>query len=88
MVATAPLPLPIQMELTEQSLTIEQLVVQIQALNPTASASFLSRFSPCALGVYLSHLCVASEPRGRDAPAWVRPADTRAVMAFEAPDDL
>lgn len=76
----------VENELTECRLTREQLMLQIQALNPTATVSSLARFSARALGLYLAHLHCAFEPRGRMA-RWIRPAETPAILGFEADDD-
>jgi hypothetical protein len=85
MVATAEyLPSCIEMELTEAALTVEQLIAQIQAFNPTASAEYLARFTCCALQRYLAHLTSASEPRGR-AACWTRLGDTPAIIGFREP---
>lgn len=73
-------------ELTECTLTREQLVLHIQSMNPTATAKRLARFSSRALGLYLAHLQATSEPRGRMA-RWIHPGETPAILAFEASDD-
>ena len=75
------LPRPVELEVTECALTVEQLVARIQEFNPTASVGYLGRFSPAALERYLAHLCSASEPRGR-AARWERPGDTPAIVCF------
>lgn len=54
------------------------LVGQILALNPTASAAFLSQFDCEQLAEYLEHLVSASRPRGRMARR-VRPANTPGI---------
>lgn len=43
------------------------LVDQIIALNPSATAEFLDQFDDGALGEYLDHLAAIQLPRGRDA---------------------
>ncbi|GJM19380.1 MAG: hypothetical protein DHS20C14_15930 [Phycisphaeraceae bacterium] len=57
-----------------------QLVERILELNPTARTSFLRRFDAGELRSYLDHLTVAAQPRG-EASRWVRPGDTRAIVA-------
>lgn len=87
MVATAQyMPSRVEMEVTEAALTAEQLMVQIQAFNPTATAAYLARFTIVALERYLAHLSAASEPRGRTA-RWQRPGDTPAIIGFREPLD-
>ena len=56
----------------------EQLVGQIIAMNPSATATFLERFAPEALTRYLDHLTAAATPRGS---SWIRPGDTPAVVS-------
>lgn len=87
MVATfSSIPAAVENELRECALTREQLILQIQNLNPTATISSLARFSARALGLYLDHLQSAFEPRGRMA-RWIRPAETPAILGFEAQDE-
>ncbi len=87
MVATIDMiPASVEAELTECALSREQLMLQIQNMNPTATVRHLARFSENALGLYLAHLNCAAEPRGRTA-RWVRPAETPAIIGFEASDD-
>lgn len=87
MVATIDMiPPAVENELTECSLSREQLILQIQSLNPTATIDHLVRFSARALGLYLAHLSAATEPRGRMA-RWIRPAETPAIVGFDALDE-
>ncbi|MBX3362071.1 MAG: hypothetical protein KF705_11635 [Phycisphaeraceae bacterium] len=62
----------------------DQLVDRIVGLNPTANPTFLLRFNDRTLEEYLSHLQIASEPRGN---RWVRSASTPAIVWTEAPTD-
>lgn len=64
-------------------LTREQVVGRIIEINPTATRRFLDQFGKEALGRYLNHLEVASEPRGRNA-IWDRPGDAPAIMYRES----
>lgn len=57
-----------------------QLMDKILSMNPSATESFLARFSDRALGTYLDHLVAANRPRGRHA-RWERPGDSPAIMA-------
>jgi hypothetical protein len=66
-------------------LTREQVVDRIITINPTATTTFLSKFSEASLGRYLDHLVAASGPRGRHA-RWMRPGDSPAIMARERRD--
>jgi hypothetical protein len=87
MVATLDMiPPSVEAELTECTLSREQLMLQIQSLNPTATIQHLARFSANALGLYLAHLNAACEPRGRMA-RWIRPTETPAIIGFETGDD-
>ena len=87
MVATLNMiPPAVESELTECSLSREQLILQIQSLNPTATIQHLARFSANALGLYLAHLNSACEPRGRLA-RWIRPTETPAIVGFDAIDE-
>lgn len=87
MVATIDMiPPAVEAELAECSLSREQLMLQIQAMNPTATIDHLVRFSARALGLYLAHLSAAAEPRGRTA-RWIRPAETPAIIGFDAADE-
>lgn len=87
MVATLDMiPPAVECELNECALSREQLMLQIQSINPTATTRHLERFSVGALGLYLAHLHAASEPRGRTA-RWVRPAETPAIVGFDAIDE-
>jgi len=60
-------------------LTREQVVDRIISINPTATANFLERFSEDSLEKYLSHLVIASGPRGGHS-RWMRPGDSPAIM--------
>ena len=87
MVATIDMiPPAVEGDLTECMLSHEQLMLQIQAMNPTATIGYLARFSSRALTLYLEHLQAACEPRGRQA-CWVRPAETPAILGFDAIDE-
>lgn len=66
---------PLPAKPSNGSLSREQLVDRIIALNPSASVDFLAQFEDHALGDYLEHLNRASRPRGREA-TWVRPSRT------------
>lgn len=66
-------------------LSREHLIDGIIAMNPTATVTFLSRFSDTDLRGYLDHLLSAQEPRGRSA-AWVRPGDSPAILVREPLD--
>ena len=70
---------PVRIDLAEtpeltgpMSLARRNMIEQIIALNPSATAGFLEQFDDAALSQYLDHLHVAHQPRGRDA-RWVRP---------------
>jgi hypothetical protein len=62
----------------EDSARRANLVGQILAMNPTASAEFLSQFDCDELGEYLEHLESAARPRGRMA-RWVRRGNTPGI---------
>jgi hypothetical protein len=64
-------------------LTREQVVDRILHLNPTASGDFLEEFDDEELGLYLSRLQVASEPRGRFA-RWERPTGRPGISMRQA----
>ena len=66
-------------------LTREQVVDRIITINPTATTTFLDRFSEASLGQYLDHLLATSGPRGRYA-RWLRPGDSPAILARERRD--
>ncbi len=70
-----------------QSLTREQLIDRIQALNPTASAEYLAGFDEAALNLYLDHLSASCEPRGRLA-RWLRRGETRAIQCYIPADEV
>ena len=57
-----------------------RLIDQILEFNPTASADFLATFSGEHLANYLSHLTLASGPRGNTP--WMRPGDSPAIVAY------
>ncbi|MDX2114947.1 MAG: hypothetical protein SFZ24_04900 [Planctomycetota bacterium] len=82
----SPIPASVACEITECALTREQLVLEIQGYNPSATLEYLGRFTTRALHRYLEHLQAASEPRGRMA-RWLRPGDTPAIMGFCASDE-
>jgi hypothetical protein len=70
---------PVRIDLSENpelvgsmSLQRRNVMDQIIALNPSASAEFLEQFDDAALSQYLDHLNIAQQPRGKDA-RWVRP---------------
>lgn len=63
------------------AMTRSQMVERIQALNPTASAEYLSTFSARHLLTYLEHLTASLEPRGRTA-RWMRPEDSPALSRW------
>lgn len=69
------------------ALTREQLLEQIQAFNPTASAAYLRRFSEADLAIYLDHLIATTEPRGRSNARWLRRGETRAIQCFVPADE-
>ncbi len=62
----------------------DQLVDRIVGFNPSANPTFLLRFPEERLEEYLSHLQIASEPRGS---RWVRSASTPAIVWHESPTD-
>jgi len=66
---------------TPTAMTRSQMVERIQSLNPTASAEYLSTFSPRHLLTYLEHLTASLEPRGRLA-RWLRPEDSPALSRW------
>lgn len=66
-------------------LTREQLIDRILALNGTATAEFLARFTGPALTAYLEHLICAQTPRGRQS-GWTRRGDSPAIVSFETAD--
>lgn len=80
------IPPAVECDLTECALSHEQLMLQIQSLNPTATVAYLARFSARALALYLAHLQSATEPRGRLA-RWIRPSETPAILGFDADDE-
>ena len=59
------------------------LIGRIMELNASATEAFLSQFSAEQLSLYFEHLVSAQGPRGPEA-VWVRPGDTRAVLAAES----
>ncbi len=63
-------------------LTREQLIGQIQAINPTASAEYLDAFPTTALLTYLERLLCASEPRS-GLSRWIRTGAAPAISRFE-----
>lgn len=65
------------------SLSRANLVDQIIALNPSATAEFLDQFDDGALGEYLDHLVAIQQPRGRDARR-IRPHGKPWVFAAAA----
>lgn len=67
-------------------LSAPQLVERIIAINPSATAGFLSRFRPDHLRNYLEHLTLEHAPRGRQGPTWIRRGDSRAIMVSETAD--
>jgi hypothetical protein len=76
---------PLESVSPSSRLTREQVVDRIITINPTASVSFLGRFTDRSLGMYLDHLLAALRPRGREA-RWMRPGDSPAILAREARD--
>jgi hypothetical protein len=68
---------------SQSRLTREQVLGRIIEINPTATRQFLDQFGKEALGRYLNHLEVASEPRSRRV-AWDRPGDAPAIMCRES----
>lgn len=77
--------------------TAGTLIERIMALNPSASAHFLSRFNETSLREYLEHLLVQREPapeagevRPPDQPVvmvtrrWVRPTGRPGILSREA----
>ncbi|MEO0511729.1 MAG: hypothetical protein AAF108_02380 [Planctomycetota bacterium] len=61
-----------------ETLTREQLIDRIVAVNPTATELFLSSFSDDELGSYLDHLTVAQAPRTSQS-RWTRRPGVPAV---------
>lgn len=80
------IPARVEIELTEGSMTREQIMLGIRSINPTATMDFLRRFSLQALERYMCHLESASQPRGPEA-RWVREPETPAVIGFIPGDD-
>ncbi|HLO41428.1 MAG TPA: hypothetical protein VK176_10425 [Phycisphaerales bacterium] len=70
---------------TEGELSRTQILDHILAINPTASWLIDEPFTRSHLWNYLQHLLVAMGPRGR-ASAWVRPADSPAIVYREQLD--
>lgn len=82
----APAPTAPRFQEDGAGLSREQLIDRIQTLNPTASPDYLVLFAEGALEIYLEHLIVTSQPRGR-ATGWLRPGDTPAILRFVPPDE-
>lgn len=80
------MPPRVESELTEGEFMREQLMLEIQSMNPTASRDYLVRFSAGSLRTYLEHLQATLEPRGRMA-TWVRRGDTPAIIGFPASEE-
>ena len=89
-----PLRKPVRLEVTDTGRVVEpeaasepalrrNLIDQIIALNPSASAEFLGQFEDAALARYLDHLNLAQQPRGSDA-RWIRPHGTPWAFAAAA----
>ncbi|MEO1584445.1 MAG: hypothetical protein AAFR96_07730 [Planctomycetota bacterium] len=57
----------------------ETLIDRIIELNPTATAAFLGQFTSEQLALYLDHLLIGQQPRGRDA-VWQRSGETPAIV--------
>lgn len=82
---------PVRIDLSERadlaspgrtsSMSREQLVDRIIALNPSATPRFLEQFDESALDHYLNHLSLITAPRGRET-RWIRP--NRQAWAFAA----
>ncbi len=76
---------PLECSSSPSRLTREQVVDRIISINPTATTTFLERFSEEKLGKYLDHLVVASGPRGGHS-RWMRPGDAPAISVRVAQD--
>lgn len=59
-------------------LSREQIIQQIRAANPTASADYLEQFENYSLALYLERLNKLAEPRSGKS-FWVRPHETPAI---------
>jgi len=69
------------------ALSRTQLMERIGDLNPTATASYLARFTDSALALYLEHLhakLIDNDPRR----PWRRPGDTPAILHFNPSEEL
>ena len=64
-------------------LSREQIIQQIQAANPTATASYLEQFENYSLALYLERLTKLSEPRSGKS-FWVRQNETPAITCAMA----
>jgi len=56
-----------------------QLIASIQQINPSVPVQWLESFDHVELRSYLDRLELTRKPRGGRS-AWIRPADTRAVV--------
>lgn len=63
-------------------LSREQVIDEIIACNPSASADFLCVFSQDRLRLYLARLRSTQRARGRES-RWLRPAESPAILAHE-----
>jgi hypothetical protein len=71
----------------ERVLNRARVVDAIMTVNKTVAREYLERFEDASLRTYLLHLETASRPRGqRSVKGWVRPAETPALTAHEAPE--
>jgi hypothetical protein len=60
-------------------LSKSQIISAIQQVNCSARSEWLGLFDIHALRLYLDHLQLTLEPRGRTS-AWIRPGDTPALV--------
>ncbi len=67
-----------------ESVARQEVISQIVAISPSASAEFLGRFTSRQLQSYLDHLSLTQMPRGGGGAPWVRPKSP-AVVAFKTP---
>ncbi len=61
------------------------LIDEIQRINPSAGRDWLAFFDATALRMYLDHLQLTLEPRGRHS-IWRRQAETSAIVTRRPSD--
>lgn len=67
-----------------ESVARQEIISQILAISPSASAEFLGRFTSRQLQAYLDHLSLTQMPRGGGSSPWIR-SKTPAVVACKTP---